>query len=172
MLRLLLSKAQGCKDFWKTLKPCLVGIHWKALDEYSQMSTHVPGFEAPLHHFLLQKLATSSIRVKLTSLFFTERGGTASSTVMENFPPEELRKVKSHTFPLAMSGHKHWVLPFLQFLSRSHCSYLWLCFIWRLIFLCSFSELKFPFQICKNLKLFLKLIVHIFVGSHDHRKPT
>ena len=37
MLRLLSSKAQGRKDFWKTSKPCLVGIHWKAFVEYSQM---------------------------------------------------------------------------------------------------------------------------------------
>ena len=46
MLRLPSSKAQGHKDFWKPSKPCLVGIHWKALAEYSQMSTHVPGFQS------------------------------------------------------------------------------------------------------------------------------
>ena len=28
MLRLLASKAQGCKDFWKPSKPWHVGIHW------------------------------------------------------------------------------------------------------------------------------------------------
>ena len=33
MLRLLSSKAQGCKDFRKSSKPCHVGIHWKALEE-------------------------------------------------------------------------------------------------------------------------------------------
>ena len=38
------SKAQGRKDFCKPSKPCHVGIHWKALAEYSQMSTLVPGF--------------------------------------------------------------------------------------------------------------------------------
>ena len=27
------------------LNPCHVGIHWIALAEYSQMSTHVPGFQ-------------------------------------------------------------------------------------------------------------------------------
>ena len=43
MQRLLSSKAQGCKDFWKASKPCHVGIHWMALTEYSQMSTHLPG---------------------------------------------------------------------------------------------------------------------------------
>ena len=34
MLRLLTSKAQGHKDFWKTSKPCHVGIHHIALAEY------------------------------------------------------------------------------------------------------------------------------------------
>ena len=42
LLRLLLSKAQ---DFWKPSKPSHVGIHWKALVEYSQMSTHVAGLQ-------------------------------------------------------------------------------------------------------------------------------
>ena len=64
MLRLLWSKAHGCKDFWKPSKPCHVGIHWKAPTEYFQMSTHVPRFpsffQIFLHHFVLAKLATSS----------------------------------------------------------------------------------------------------------------
>ena len=37
MLRLLLSKAQGRKDFWKPFKPCHVDIHissWVLSDEY------------------------------------------------------------------------------------------------------------------------------------------
>ena len=38
-------KAQGCRDFCKPSKPSHVGIHWIALTEYSQMSTHVPGFQ-------------------------------------------------------------------------------------------------------------------------------
>ena len=66
MLRLLSSKAQGRKDFWKPLKPCHVGIHWIALAEYSQMSTHLPGFidfSGFLHYFVLAILDTSSIRV-------------------------------------------------------------------------------------------------------------
>ena len=46
MLRLLSSKAQGCKDFWKPSKPCFVGIHWIALAEYSQMSTNMPGIKS------------------------------------------------------------------------------------------------------------------------------
>ena len=75
MLRLLSSKAQTCKDFWKPYKPCHVGIHYTALAEYSQMSSpicqgfsHFLGF---LHHFALGKSATSSIVVnakKCTSL--------------------------------------------------------------------------------------------------------
>ena len=67
MLRLHSSKAQGCKYFWKSSKPCHVGIHWKVLTEFSQMSTHLPGFQTFsvfLHHFVLGKLATSSTRVK------------------------------------------------------------------------------------------------------------
>ena len=67
MLRLLSSKAHWCKDFCKPYKPCHVGIQWEALIEYSQMSTHLPGFwsfSAFLHHFVLAKVATTSIRVK------------------------------------------------------------------------------------------------------------
>ena len=37
---------KGDKDFRKPSKPCHVGIHWTALTEYSQMSTHVPGFQS------------------------------------------------------------------------------------------------------------------------------
>ena len=69
MLRLHSSKAQKCKYFWKPYKPCHGGIYEKALAEYSQMSTHLPGFQSFfsffLHHCVLAKLATSSIRVKI-----------------------------------------------------------------------------------------------------------
>ena len=34
------------QDFWESSKPCHVGIHWIALSEYSQMSTHMPGFQS------------------------------------------------------------------------------------------------------------------------------
>ena len=34
------------KNVLKPSKPGHVGIHWKALTEYSQMSTHVPGFQS------------------------------------------------------------------------------------------------------------------------------
>ena len=55
------------QNLWKASKPCHVGIHWIALHEYSQMSTYMPGFQSFfrfLHHFVLAKLANSSIRVK------------------------------------------------------------------------------------------------------------
>ena len=42
MLRLLSFKAQECNNFL-TPKPCHVGIHWIALVEYSQISTHMAG---------------------------------------------------------------------------------------------------------------------------------
>ena len=51
MLRLLSSKVQGPKAFWKSSKPCHVGIHWIALSEYSQISTHVPGFQSFFRYF-------------------------------------------------------------------------------------------------------------------------
>ena len=46
LLLLLSSKAQGRKDFWNPSEPCHVGIHWKALPKYSQMSTRMPGFQS------------------------------------------------------------------------------------------------------------------------------
>ena len=51
MLRLLLSKTQEHQHFEKTSKPCHVGIHWVALTEYSQMSTHMPGFQSFFRFF-------------------------------------------------------------------------------------------------------------------------
>ena len=41
MRRLLSSKAQRCKDFWKPSKPCHTGIYWISLAE--QKSTHCQG---------------------------------------------------------------------------------------------------------------------------------
>ena len=46
MLRLLSSKAQECKVFWKPSKPCHLGIHWIALAEHSNVGTHVPRFQS------------------------------------------------------------------------------------------------------------------------------
>ena len=55
------------QNFRKTSKPCHVGTHWKALAEYSHMSTHLWGFQSFfcffLYNFVLAKLATCSIRV-------------------------------------------------------------------------------------------------------------
>ena len=51
MLWLPSSTAQACKDFRKLSKPCHVGIHWIALTEYSQMSTHLPGFQKSFRFF-------------------------------------------------------------------------------------------------------------------------
>ena len=53
MLRLLLSEAQELKNLWKSSKPCHLGIHWKALIAYSQMSTHLPGFRSFFSFFTL-----------------------------------------------------------------------------------------------------------------------
>ena len=69
MLRLLSSKTQELKFFLNSSKSRQIGIDWKALSEYSHTSTHLPvfqSFSAFLHHFVLAKLATSSIRVKLS----------------------------------------------------------------------------------------------------------
>ena len=53
-------------------KPRHVGIHKKALTDYSQMSTHVLGFQSLFSIFasfcIGQSTATSSIRVKLCAL--------------------------------------------------------------------------------------------------------
>ena len=53
-------QTQGCKDFLKQSKPCHVGTHSIALTEYSQISTHMPGFQSLsgfLHHFVSAKVA-------------------------------------------------------------------------------------------------------------------
>ena len=50
---------------------CHLGIHWIDFAEYSQMSTHLPGFKSFfifLHHFVLAKLPASSIRVNVLPL--------------------------------------------------------------------------------------------------------
>ena len=56
-------------DFRKPSKPCHVGIHWIVLAEYSQIGSHVPGFQSIFsfffHNFVLARLATSSISVNI-----------------------------------------------------------------------------------------------------------
>ena len=53
MLRLLSSRAHWRKFFGKASKPCHVGIHWKALTECSQMSTHISGFQLFFRFFFI-----------------------------------------------------------------------------------------------------------------------
>ena len=60
-------KPKDAKIFENHLNPVMLGIHLKALAEFSHLSTHLPGsshFPGFFHHFVLAKLATSSIRVK------------------------------------------------------------------------------------------------------------
>ena len=47
MLRLLQSKAQRCKEFWKPSEPC------HALTDYSQMSTHMPEVQSFFSFFCI-----------------------------------------------------------------------------------------------------------------------
>ena len=46
LLMLLSSNAQKSKNLWKSSKASHVGIHWKALTEYFQISTHLPWFQS------------------------------------------------------------------------------------------------------------------------------
>ena len=75
MLRLVSSKEQGRIYFWKPPKPCHAGIHWIALLEYSQMPVHMcqgfNHFSDFSHHFVMAKLVTRSIRVKLESQLYS-----------------------------------------------------------------------------------------------------
>ena len=45
MLRLLSLNAQERRTFWTPFKPCHVGMCLKALAEFYQMITHLPGFQ-------------------------------------------------------------------------------------------------------------------------------
>ena len=47
------SKAKKSIDFLKQSKPCHVGIHQIALAKYSQMNTHLPGFQSFFRYFAL-----------------------------------------------------------------------------------------------------------------------
>ena len=48
-------KAQGCRDFFEMHRNLVIlvfnTIHWKALAESSQMSTHLPGFQSFVRFF-------------------------------------------------------------------------------------------------------------------------
>ena len=55
-----MSKAQGRKDFRKPSKTYHVGVNWIDLTEFSQMSTHVPGFRifsGFLHPFCIGQIS-------------------------------------------------------------------------------------------------------------------
>ena len=65
MLRLLLPKAKGCKDFWKPAKPCHIGNLSLSTLRWVPMSQGFSRFSGFLHHSILAKLATSSMRVIL-----------------------------------------------------------------------------------------------------------
>ena len=77
MLKLPSSKGQELNDFWKPSKPSHVGINWIGLTEYSQMSTHLPGFShfslGFSHNFVLAKLAASTISVNIYEFLSLEK---------------------------------------------------------------------------------------------------
>ena len=53
------------QDYSKTSKPCCVGIHWRALAEYSQMITYMSGFQSFFRifaSFFIGQITTSSMR--------------------------------------------------------------------------------------------------------------
>ena len=54
------------KDFRNPSKPCHVGIHWKALAEYSQINARFSAISVYLNDFVLIKSVTSSIKVKIS----------------------------------------------------------------------------------------------------------
>ena len=45
-------KHKNANLFSRPSKPCHVGTHWKALAEYSHMSTHLPGVFSQFFRFL------------------------------------------------------------------------------------------------------------------------
>ena len=128
MLRLLLSKSQGPKDFWKTFKLCHAGNHWiahmKPLIEYSQMSTHLPGFQSFfrfLHRLPLDELATSSIRVNPSNAKAT----FVQNTWMQRFwKPSKPCHVGTHWIALAEYPHMSTHVPgFSHFLKGFFASF-------------------------------------------------
>ena len=51
MLRGCFRQKHKYAKIFEISEPCQVGIHWIALAEYSQMSTHVPGFQSSFRFF-------------------------------------------------------------------------------------------------------------------------
>ena len=73
MLRLLSSKAQGCKDYRRPSKPCHIGIHWIALAEHSDeyLCARVSIIFSDFCKIILAKLASSSIRVNRREVYLS-----------------------------------------------------------------------------------------------------
>ena len=64
-----MAEATFVQRFLKSSIPCHVGIHWKALIEYSHMSTNMPGLQSLfMHHFVMTILATTSLRVNVKDM--------------------------------------------------------------------------------------------------------
>ena len=106
---LLSSKRQGRKYFWKLSKPCNVGTHWIALDEYSQVSTQLPGFQSFfrfLHHFVLAKLATCSVRysLRVTLQWNKIAQDTTKSNKRVLLPLPNIAERESWDFPWNIKG--------------------------------------------------------------------
>ena len=121
---ILFSKVQGHESLWKSSKPCDVGIHWKALAEYSQMSTHLPGFRSFfrfLHLFVLTKLVASSIRVNPWMLTAAK---SILVTLVKSFDHKQLiyKKTWRRRRSFRSSCHCH--------LSCHSCTSYFLIFLW------------------------------------------
>ena len=101
MISILSFKTRGCKRFLTTIVILvLIG--------YSQMGTHVPGFQslflAFLHHFVIARLATRSIRVMLGNVYpaFTHLTATVDGPNSTNFPsstPTTTRTIRPKKVP-------------------------------------------------------------------------
>ena len=69
--------------FLKPSNPCHVGIHWIVHAEYSQMSTHKPGFQSFFWVFRIifywQNLRPAACRLRNDPCIFHENGGIERS---------------------------------------------------------------------------------------------
>ena len=123
MLRLLSSEAQGCKDFLKPSKPCHVGIHWIALDEYSQMSTHLPGFQSSLRFsgsfcgdqisrlitvLSISRMCSTYTNVQLTHVFNWWRFWFVPTWKAKHHFAEEFRKCWNYMYIMHMHMFNWW----------------------------------------------------------------
>ena len=100
MLRLLLSKARGCKGFWKPSKPCHVSIPGIVLAESSQMTTHVPGFQSFQWNYSCHN------KYKFCGLFFKgvlEKEVTCVWSGRPSLVTETARVEQHEIFPVTMN---------------------------------------------------------------------